>query len=92
MAARKAKRRADADRQAEEEAAARFLEEQERQMRTAVAKKDTSDDLFKAPEVTYGESIEEKALKNDQVHETLSFELFIVTFIGLMYTLLRRHT
>ena len=51
----------------EEERAARFLEEQERQMRTVVAKKDTSDDLFKAPEIKHDESVEEKALRKEHV-------------------------
>ncbi len=66
LAARKARRLAEAQRKSEEEAAQRFLEEQERQIRMAVAHKET-DDTFKAPEVKYGESTEEKALMKEQV-------------------------
>ena len=66
LAARRERRLVEEQRIAEEMAAQKLLEEQARQMRRgAVAP--TEGDLFKAPEVTYTESIEEAALKKEQV-------------------------
>ena len=67
LSARKERRLADSQRQSEEEAAARFLEEQERQLRNVVTQNET-DDLFKAPEITYSETVEEQAIKKEQVN------------------------
>ena len=69
LAARRERRLAEEQRIAEEMAAQKWLEEQDRQMRRgAVAP--SEGDLFKAPQVTYTESLEEAALKKEQVrHE-----------------------
>ena len=66
LSARRARRLAEARRQAEESAAQQFVDEQARQLKTAVAHKET-DDMFKAPEVKYQETPEEQALRREQV-------------------------
>ena len=70
LAARRERRLAEEQRIAEEMAAQKWLEEQDRQMRRgAVAP--SEGDLFKAPQVTYTESLEEAALKKEQVRNEI---------------------
>ena len=78
MSARRARRLAETQRKSEEESAQRFLDEQGRQMKAVVAHKET-DDTFKPPDVKYGESPEEQALKKEQV---LSETLFLFKMLS----------
>ena len=66
LLARRERRLAEEQRIAEEMAAQKLLEEQARQMRHGAVVLPEGD-LFKAPEVMYTESLEEAALKKEQV-------------------------
>ena len=70
LAARRERRLAEEQRIAEEMAAQKWLEEQDRQMRRG-ALAPSEGDLFKAPQVTYTESLEEAALKKEQVPDEM---------------------
>jgi hypothetical protein len=62
---------AEAQRRSEEEEAQRIIEEQSRQMKLRGATSSTTEtpggDLAHMPEVSYGETREEQALKKEQV-------------------------
>ena len=66
MEAKRKLRYDQAKQKSEEMAAKRFLEEQQRQMK-GKEQKQIEDELFRAPEVQYEESAEEKAVKKEQV-------------------------
>ncbi|CAH1797049.1 unnamed protein product [Owenia fusiformis] len=66
LAARKARKLKEIQRLQEEEAAKRFVSEQEKQMKQVVAAKASEDDMLRLPEVHIGESIEEQALRKEQ--------------------------
>ena len=84
IAARRARKLADAKRQEEEELAQRLLDAQSQQMERRVGGASSAgehDDLLRMPQVQYGESIEEQALKKEQVNFTSWFLGFHFWFI-----------
>ena len=73
MSARKQRRLAEEQRRSEEAVAKQYVDEQHRQMKN-VTTVEENDGLFKAPKVKVAESVEEKALRKEQVRY---FYLFI---------------
>lgn len=69
LAARKNRKLKESRRRAEEEEAQRIISEQNKQMRQGGSGPQPTDvDLAHVPQVNYGESSEEKALKKEQVN------------------------
>ena len=78
LALRRSRMLAAEQQRAEELAAKRFIDEQERQMAAASAQK-SKDSLFKQPEIKLGEkSAEERALEKEQVRIILFCCLCII--------------
>ena len=71
MAARRARKLGEAQRRLEEEDTQRVIADQNKQLRQGgagtAAKADLDTDLAHVPQVKYGETVEEQALKKEQV-------------------------